>query len=93
MSAIELHSLFKIRQRFSSLKARYSPDRYRTVRAVGLALMITIVLASVKFLIIIIYVPLSIAARLVDLRFPNSHAITENFVILRSALRSTARPI
>ncbi len=79
MNTIVVHALFRIRERIDSLRNRTWSGRKIVIQRVGLALLRITILTTLRALLTLVYTPVAIAARLLNLRFPYSHALEANF--------------
>jgi len=79
MSDIDIRALFRVRERIVRYRARSGHEKFDVTWRLGLALTIFVVVGGLRALLIVIYSPFAIVARLLNLRFPYSHAIAGNF--------------
>jgi putative glycosyltransferase (TIGR04372 family) len=79
MSGIDVRSLFQLRRRITRLRARPWSERLQVTSGIGFTLFYIAMLATFRGLIVAIYTPAAITARLFNIRFPYSHAIYDNF--------------
>jgi putative glycosyltransferase (TIGR04372 family) len=79
MSAVDLRALIRVRQRISGFRARSWSSRVEIVRTTGLALLIQAVSGMLRGLLVAVYMPALVGARLLNIRFPYSHTLAGNY--------------
>ncbi len=79
MADIEVRGLLRVRERFTRLQARSWSERVHVVWKLGVALLQAAVGAALRGLLVLIYTPIALLARLLKFRFPYSHALADNF--------------
>jgi putative glycosyltransferase (TIGR04372 family) len=79
MSGVDLAALFRVRKRITGFRTRSWPDKVFIVKTTGLALLILTILSVLRGSLVLLYTPAAVVVRLLNIRFPYSHALAPNF--------------
>jgi putative glycosyltransferase (TIGR04372 family) len=79
MAGVDIRGLFRIRERITRLRTRSWSERLKITSTIGVAVLLITTKAASRGVMVVAYTPFAVVARLLQLRFPNSPALSTNF--------------
>jgi putative glycosyltransferase (TIGR04372 family) len=79
MTDVDIRGLFRIRERITRLRSRSWTERLKITSTIGVSVLLITTKAASRGILVVAYTPFAVVARLLQLRFPNSHALSRNF--------------